>query len=149
MDNSTKEKIELEISRISDLIDKSSVLLSKCKTAAPDFIELNAIGSILHSYYNGIENIFNMIYKASYGQTLAGTMWHSDLFKNMFEETKEHKAILPQEIMAPLKEYLGFRHVFRHAYGYDLDWSKLEPLFFGLTDNWKAVKEGFTKFLSE
>ena len=63
MDNSTKEKIELEISRISDLVDKSSVLVSKCKITEPDFIELNAIGSILHSYYNGIENIFNMIYK--------------------------------------------------------------------------------------
>ena len=115
----------------------------------PDFIELNAIGSILHSYYNGIENIFNMIYKVSYGKTLTGTMWHSDLFKDMFEETKEHKQVLPQDLMSSLKEYLGFRHIFRHSYGYDLDWTKLEPLFSGLSDNWKSVKESFNTFLSQ
>lgn len=149
MDDSTKAKIELEISRINDLVEKSSVLLSKCKTVTPDFIELNAIGSILHSYYNGIENIFNMIYKVSYGKTLTGTMWHSDLFKDMFEETKEHKQVLPQDLMSSLKEYLGFRHIFRHSYGYDLDWTKLEPLFSGLSDNWKSVKESFNKFLSQ
>ena len=147
MDDITKAKIELEISKIDNLIDKSSVLLSKCKIDAPDFIELNAIGSILHSYYNGIESIFNMIYKSSYENTLSGTMWHSDLFKDMFEKTDKHEPVLPQDLMPSLKEYLGFRHVFRHAYGYDLDWNKLEPLFSGLKENWNAVKSGFNSFL--
>lgn len=27
------------------------------------------------------------------------------------------------------KDYLGFRHVFRHSYGYELDWLRLNPLF--------------------
>ena len=148
MDEITKAKIELEISKIDNLIEKTSVLLSKSKIQEPDFIELNAIGSILHSYYNGIESIFNMIYKATYGKTLSGTMWHSDLFNDMFEKTDKHEPILSKDLMPSLKEYLGFRHVFRHAYGYDLDWNKLCPLFSGLTENWGNVKTEINKFLS-
>lgn len=143
MDEITKEKIKLEISKIDSLVEKSSVLLAKCKSQEPDFIELNAIGSILHSYYSGIESIFNLIYKSSYGKTLSGNMWHSDLFTDMFSKTDKHDPILPQELFSPLKEYLGFRHVFRHAYGYELDWNRLKPLFSELVDNWNAVKKCF------
>ena len=148
MDEITKEKIKLEISKIDSLVDKSSVLLDKSKVQEPDFIELNAIGAILHSYYSGIESIFNLIYKASYGKTLSGNMWHSDLFTDMFSKTDKHEPVLPQELFSPLKEYLGFRHVFRHAYGYELDWNRLKPLFSGLIENWNSVKKDLFNFIS-
>ena len=50
LDNSCKEKILLEIEKIDNLIEKSSVLISKCNILEPDFIEVNAIGSVLHSF---------------------------------------------------------------------------------------------------
>lgn len=128
LDELTKTKIGLEISKIDTLVEKSSLLLSKCKISESDFVELNAIGSILHSYYSDVESIFNLIYKSSYAKTLSGNMWHSELF-------------------SPLKEYLGFRHVFRHAYDYELDWTRLKPLFSELTENWQSVKECLTKFI--
>ncbi len=37
MDDATKQKAALEISKIDNLVEKSSVLLSKCKIAEPDF----------------------------------------------------------------------------------------------------------------
>ncbi len=148
MDNATKIKITLEISKIDKLIEKSSVLLSKCSIAEPDFVELNAIGSILHSYYCGIESIFNMIYKSIYAKTLSGNTWHSDLLADMFEKTDKHNPILPQKLFQPLKEYLGFRHVFRHAYGYELNWERLKPLFSILTENWNEVKDNLNKYLA-
>jgi len=142
------DSINLEISKIDKLVDNSSLLLSKCNISEPDFIELNAIGSILHSYYCGIESIFNLIYKSTYEKTLSGNTWHSILFTDMFEKTDKHEPILPRELFQPLKEYLGFRHVFRHAYGYELDWKKLNPLFMSLTENWKTVKQAFHEFIS-
>ncbi len=147
MDEITSSKINLEISKIDTLVQKSSVLLSKCNIEEPDFIELNAIGSILHSYYSGIESIFNLIYKTTYGKSLSGTTWHSDLFTDMFAKTEKHEPILRHELFQPLKEYLGFRHVFRHAYSYELDWKRLKPLFSGLTENWNDVKSDINRFL--
>ena len=52
----------------------------------------------------------------------------------MFEETKSRNAVLQKELTEPLKDYLGVRHVFRHSYGYELDWLRLNPLFSGMAD---------------
>ena len=93
MDDTTKAKIRLEISRIDSLVAKSSVLSAKFKTAEPDFVEVIAVGSILHSYYCGIESIFNLIYKSSYGKTLSGNAWHSELFADMFSKSEKHEPV--------------------------------------------------------
>ena len=63
MDEAVKAKINYEISQIDELIGKSEVLFSLVKNKEPDFIEITAIGGILHSFYNGIENIFVLIGK--------------------------------------------------------------------------------------
>ena len=64
MDKPLKTKITYEISQIDELIDKAGVLVSLCKDKEPDFIEITAVGGILHSFYNGIENIFVLIGKS-------------------------------------------------------------------------------------
>ena len=76
-----------------------------------------------------MESIFKLIHKANGGKPLTNTMWHSELFYSMFEETKSRNAVLQKELTEPLKDYLGFRHVFRHSYRYELYWLRLNPLF--------------------
>ena len=51
-------QIIFEIKQIDELFTSFSELLEKSKVEEPTLIELTAIGSILHSFYNGIENIF-------------------------------------------------------------------------------------------
>ena len=80
------------------------------------------------------------------GKTLTNTMWHSELFYSMFEETKSRNAVLQKELTEPLKDYLGFRPVFRHFYGYELDWLRLNPLYSGMADVWQTVKETWKNF---
>ena len=35
---------------------------------------------------------------------------------------------------------MGFRHFFRHAYGYHLRWDLIKPLFMNIEENWYTVK---------
>lgn len=147
MDKVLNEKILLEISKIEDLVQKSSVLLEKTKIQEPDFIELNAIGSVLHSYYNGLESIFKLIYKSFDEKPLSSNLWHSELLQAMFSQSEKHSQILSSELLPYLKNYLGFRHVFRHSYGYELDWQRLKPLFYGMNENWQLVKKEILNFL--
>ena len=42
--------------------------------------------------------------------------------------------MLRPETRQALGEYLRFRHLFRHRYGFELSWGKLEPLLRGLTE---------------
>ena len=57
LDEIIKKKIEFEISQLDEHLSKSSVLVKKCAAQEPDYVELCAAGSILQSFYNGIENI--------------------------------------------------------------------------------------------
>ncbi len=149
MDNFCKEKILLEVEKIDSLVSKSSVLLNKCNILKPDFIELNAIGSVLHSFYNGMESIFKLIYKSYSNKALSSGMWHSELLSEMFKVVDNGNSILDKTLLADLKEYLGFRHVFRHSYGYEMDWLRLEPLFNKMPSVWSSVKSCILNFINQ
>lgn len=72
----TRLKIQFEIQQIDRLIETYSELLKKCWQNEPDNIEIAALGSVLHSFYNGLENIFSVIAKESDGnmhKALVGT----------------------------------------------------------------------------
>lgn len=141
MDNSTKLKIEYEISQIDELVNKSQVLISLCKAKSPDFIEISAIGSILHSFYNGIESIFVLIAKEKKFKGFSKEQWHKDLLSFIFDEQK----ILSQDIKTVLIEYMGFRHFFRHSYGYTIQWEKCSHLFLNIAKNWDRIKTEIDK----
>ncbi len=147
MDENLKIKILFEISQIDALIEKSLVLNSKCKISPPDFIELCAIGSILHSFYNGIESIFILICKNVDKIHLGGEKWHSDILRRMFAATEKRPAIFEEDFSDMLNDYMGFRHFFRHAYGHSIQWNKAKPLFMNLNDNWTKIKEKIEKIL--
>ena len=74
-------------------------------------------------------------------------MWHSELFHSMFKETENRKSVLSHDLEEPLKEYLGFRHVFRHSYGYELDWERLNPLFSEMPEIWQKIKKSLIEFI--
>lgn len=142
MDKSIKAKILFEVSEIDELLDKASVLISLCKNKEPDFIEISAVGSTLHSFYNGIENIFSLIGKKLNYDFSAGSQWHKELVNFVFTE----KNGFSLELKPVLLEYMGFRHFFRHTYGYTIQWAKCEHLFLGIVDFWTILKSEFIKF---
>lgn len=143
MDNSTKLKIEYEISQIDELVCKSQVLVSLCKVKTPDFIEISAIGSILHSFYNGVESIFVLIAKEKRFKDFSKEQWHKDLLTFIFDEQK----LLSKNIKFFLIEYMGFRHFFRHSYGYTIQWEKCSHLFLNITENWNRTKKEIISLL--
>lgn len=142
MDKAAKAKIEFEISQIDELIDKSEVLLSLCKNKEPDFIEITAIGGILHAFYNGIENIFVLIGKSLDFDFKASPQWHRNLVDFMFAQDN----FLPADLRLRLTEYMGFRHFFRHTYGYTIKWEKCSHLFLGLPDFWQTVRKSIISY---
>ncbi len=143
MDNAIKVKINYEISQIDELLEKSQVLLALVKNKEPDFIEITAIGGILHSFYNGIENIFVLIGKNLNFNFNSSPQWHRKLVDFMFSQNN----FLPADLRLLLTEYMGFRHFYRHTYGYTIKWEKCSHLFLGLTDFWKLVSEVIKKYI--
>lgn len=56
-------KVENEIKQIEKLLSTHDSLIKLCKIKNPDSTEIRDAGSILHSFYNGIEKIFLFIAK--------------------------------------------------------------------------------------
>jgi len=145
--------IEFEIQRIETLVEKYHPLLNKIKKEEPNFIEMGSLAMLLHSFYNGLENIFSRIAKKIDEEIPHGEFWHKKLLDRMITINNKRKfAVLTHDTYEDLKEYLGFRHFSRHAYAFDLDWNLMKDLILRLTEiKTKVLNEirTFTKKISE
>lgn len=124
------ENIHREIISLEELYLQIEPLLKKGEVAdGQEKVFYNrAAGSILHDFYTGIEKIFcDIANKIDKGLPKTED-WHIRLLKSMVETKKNRSEVISLELMEELKEYLGFRHLFRNIYGIQLDWDKLKIL---------------------
>jgi hypothetical protein len=121
-------------------------LLAKCRTTAPTEIELSALAATLHSFYTGVENIFKRVAVELDGQPVRGEAWHRELLSRMKTPTERRPALLSEELHDMSNEYLRFRHVFRSAYSFDLDWQKMSPLALRLEETFHKFEKALDDF---
>lgn len=106
-----------------------------------------ALGSFLHSFYNGVENILRRISREVDGTLPQGEGWHRALLKRMGREVPNRRSsVLSEETTDKLKPYLGFRHFFRHSYAFEIDWGKLKPLVEDVGGVFKRLKQDLVNF---
>ena len=141
------DKIIFEISEIDKLLNDVEPLLLLCKQRNPDLIETMASAAVLHSFYNGLENIFVHIAKDFDNSVPGGNKWHKKLLEQMITGINR-KPVLSEENYQKLNEYLIFRHFFRHAYSYRLDWDEMRELVLNIKTVWAKVKAEITDFLN-
>jgi hypothetical protein len=123
-----KKQVETERSQLHRILETHRGLLERCREIQPTADELAALAAILHAFYNGVENIFKRIAVALDGGAPQGEFWHSELIERMATPSKKRPALLSDALNERLQEYLDFRHVFRHAYTFDLKWAKMKHL---------------------
>jgi len=66
-------------------------LLEKCAAIPPTEIELSALAAMLHSLYNGVENIFKRTIVELGDPLPSGESWHKDLLNGMAGATGNRK----------------------------------------------------------
>lgn len=125
------EEIEAE----NSLIDKTLAELVKALHSSDrSYVVLAGMASFVHNFYNGIENIIKRLLLAK-GEKLdmRSPFWHHDLLQAAVDQRIVSEALAQQ-----LKDFLGFRHFFVHAYGILLDAEKLLPLANNATEVWRS-----------
>lgn len=136
--------IQDELQKLHQLDREKNGLLRK----KPSNYVIRAGGSILHDFYTGVEKIFENIAKEVDRRIPMGEEWHSDLIHQM---TLEVPGLRPSILSAPtekkLREYLGFRHLFRKRYGFELDWRKMKKLLGNLPQVLLALENDVSLFL--
>ena len=142
-------QVNFEIGQIDHLLESYAVVLEKAQVVEPDLVETTAVASVLHSFYNGLENIFLSIAKGVDSVVPNTPKWHRDLLTQMTKPTLSRGQVLTPETAQLLTEYVGFRHFYRHSYSFTLDWSEMQGLAASLDVVWNAAKSEVQAFLTD
>ena len=67
--------------------------------------------------------------------------------KLMIAASEKRSAVLSAETFNLLKEYLGFRHFFRHSYSFFMEWDELEKLVKPVEGVWMKTKTELQLFM--
>ncbi len=144
-----KNKIKFEISEIDREFISYKLLFDLIKLRTPDLVEMTALASVMHSFYNGVENIFLLIAKKVDKNIPSGLKWHNELLKQMTVKTENRQEIIDEVIFEILKEYLLFRHFIRHSYKWRLNWDEFKNIALSAEENWNKTKVQLMQFISE
>ena len=74
--------------------------------------------------------------------------WHTGLLLQMARLTETIKtAVISEELLEKLKEYLRFRHLFRNIYGFELKWERFKNLSLSAQAVLNELKDNLNRFM--
>lgn len=141
------KEIENELELIDELIESHTQLIERVEASTPNRIEISALATVLHSFYNGIENIFKRVANRLDKKLPDSEFWHQELLDQMNTDTTERPAVISDEMYEKLNIYLGFRHFFRHAYAFQFKWERIKELILDIHDLYDRFKEEIEQFI--
>lgn len=140
-------EIRTELGLLSQHVHALDSLIEQCKSSEPTAVEKMALAGILHGFYTGVERVFRSIALSRDGEAPSGAFWHSELCERMAAPTDKRPAVLSKDFALVLEQYMDFRHVFRHAYSWELHWRKMAPLVLGLHQTLERFEQEVEGFL--
>ena len=143
-----EEQVAVEQAQIDELFEAYRAAIRKSSQQEPDFIERSALATMLHSFYTGIENIFKRVALEIDGDIPSGSASHSDLLTAMTRPTASRPPVISEELHVRLSVYLSFRHVFRHAYSFQLEWDKMRDLVQQSQTTWQQLQTELDRFFT-
>lgn len=109
------------------------------------FIDSAALN--LHSFYTGLERIFQLIARYVDKSLPSGDAWHLALLKQMSQEWQQTRpAVISLNSAHELDEFRRFRHVVRNVYAENLIPEKMENLLTVLPNVWQQLRAELLAF---
>ncbi len=142
-----RRQIAVERQLMNRLLESHKELRDRCLQAEPGPVEISALAAMLHSFYTGLENAFKRIAVHIDGGVPRGPTWHSQLLDRMAEATERRPPVISAELGDRLRAYMAFRHMFRHAYSFDLHWGHMKPLVSECQEVFRQVEGQLELFL--
>lgn len=115
-------ELDFQWKEIDRIYSKVESKLDQANRQPADESVLDSLAYKLHNLYSAYEDMFKIVTKFFENQIQEKSAFHIGLLKRMLMEIKGLRpALLSMESFKYLDELRGFRHVFRHAYAYELD----------------------------
>ncbi len=131
------DHIDAELENIQEVLNR---LPQPEKLAFIKELELAGVATLLHNFYNGIENVIKQIIKSKKVSIPHGQNWHRDLL----DLALKHK-VVNKTVYGSLKQFLAFRHFFSHSYAFHLESERMFPLVKSAPKIFISFKRGVDK----
>jgi hypothetical protein len=135
-----------ELEHMSRLMDEYNDFIGRYSKHMDIYLS-RVKASFMADFYMGTEKIFKIIIEELNGGVPRGEGWHKRLLHTMAIEIKGIRpAVISNRLYQDLLKFLGFRHVVRQAYGFQLDEKKLEDLEKIFLKTWKRFSREIKRF---
>lgn len=144
----TKEKFATLWAYITNQEETSETIVSKIEKLKPENEDqLVNLAYQLHNLYSAYEDMFKEISETFENNIERSAGFHKNLLIRMkIAIPGIRPCVLKRDSYDLLGELMGFRHVFRHAYNYNLSPDKMNILRTKLLTNIKQVREDIANF---
>ncbi len=142
------ERIRDEAADLDRTVRRAALAWDQGKIAASgqDFY-LDSVALNLHSFYGGVERVFELVARHVDGLSPTGESWHRDLSQAMAQDRPGRRpAVISMQTAQSLDGYRRFRHLVRNVYATNLVSGKMEGLIVGLPDLWDTIRQEFLAF---
>ena len=141
LDKRVRAHVERELTQLGKLLADYSQLLAMSEGEEPGLIPRAALSTVLQSFYQGVEGVFQTVAKRVDQRMPSGADWHRQLLEQMAEASDVRPSLISPSTLDCLEPYLGFRHLSRHTYPFLLEWSRMRHLVHELA----SVSEQFRR----
>jgi len=122
-ENEHRSDLLFEFNQIRKELEVLNRLIGRKKRLGNDEIKVRAAASCLQSIYNGIERMLQSALKGRNLTAPQGSASHTELL-----ESASTNGIISATLESDLRDLMGFRHFYRHSYGFMIDNELLNPL---------------------
>jgi hypothetical protein len=119
-----------DVKALARLYDTVTAEQAACLTdATKDEILIWGLAAWLHHIYTGVESLLSRVAQVLDGYTTRAEDWHRRLLVTMSDPLENVRpAVLSPKTFAWLNELRRFRHLFRNAYGAEMDSMRVKTL---------------------
>ncbi len=147
-----KQALSLLLGYLTNQMGLLRRIIKEIEDANPSSKENTShLAYLLHNLYGALEDAFLEIARTFENCIEDPSRYHRELLNRMqLDVPGIRPKLLSGESRIVLDELRGFRHVFRHAYDYELDPDKVKGLKHKLIIHWKCIEKDvavFTGFL--
>lgn len=140
-------RIRGELSDIYRVVKRVPEAWQRAQQSNDDYY-LDSVALNLHTFYSGLERIFELIASRVDESKPQGDHWHQDLLRQMaIEIPRVRPRVISPETRDRLEAYRGFRHVVRNVYTFNLNPLRIEPLVAELPATFASVESDIARFL--
>lgn len=146
------QRISDELGELERIIERAQEGWRRSQQLSDD-LYLDGVALNLHSFYSGLERLFELIATGIDGILPQGANWHRVLLEQMASEVpRARPAVISEITCEALDEYRGFRHIVRHVYTFQFDAVRVQRLVEGAPTVFAQVRSellAFANFLRQ